>query len=260
MSLWYFCSGMSSRLLGDGCRDLGAYTWAPKYCCLSGHCSAEHRSGSPLGPSAAEAGSLVKLCRGNMYFMWLNPLLWKLGIGPNFLLAVPFLCATLPSPPPRLLSISKWHIWVGASWASVQHIILVLPCWLPSVISQGCDRDSSGDRYLLWPSNPPLSFPPWMETARRVLWDLGFTLFHLYKVKPLLAMNQEVASLIWIDRAVLEPQLKSVRAFSVKSLQKGFSVLFNEQKRRLSIGHRRVARLKLPAARTSKSNQSFTGP
>lgn len=139
MSLWYFCCGMSSRLFDDGCRDMGAYTWAPKYCCLSGHCSAEHWSGSPLGPSAAEAGSSVKLCRGSMHFMWLDPLLWKLAIGPDFLLAVPFLCASPPFPLPRLLSISQhcsWHIWVGASWASVQHISLVLPWWLPSVISQ----------------------------------------------------------------------------------------------------------------------------
>lgn len=74
-------------------------------------------------------------------------------------------------------------------------------------------------------------------------------------------MNQEAASLIWIDRAVSEPQLKSVRAFSGTSLQKkGVLVLFNEQKRKPSMGHKQVARQELPPADTSRSNQSFTVP
>lgn len=59
------------------------------------------------------------------------------------------------------------------------------------------------------------------------------------------ARRQSVArravSLMRINKAVVEPHLKSVGALSSKPLQKG-TVWFNEEKRKPNVGHAQVAR------------------
>lgn len=53
-------------------------------------------------------------------------------------------------------------------------------------------------------------------------------------------MARRAASLVRINKAVVEPHLKSVGALPSKPLQKG-TVWFNEQKRKPSVGHAQVA-------------------
>lgn len=78
---------MSSRLVGDGCRHFSLPVVSAA--------AANVEVLAPWGDQQQWLGGLGKLCRGNMCFIWLSPLLWKLGIGPNLALAAPFLISSL---------------------------------------------------------------------------------------------------------------------------------------------------------------------